>query len=105
MALKIRIMLNVEKCVEEAMREAKAEESLVRRLCAEEVKQTLKPVPRAEKAVKLAGRGRGLRRRSYSAVLKTVGILSATTLLAIYLVTLLVIHSRIGEVPLCGLLL
>jgi len=55
----------VEKCVEEAMREVKVEESLVRRLCAEEVKHTLKPVPPrrvkeiAEKAVKLAEKGRG----------------------------------------------
>jgi len=55
----------VEKCVEEATREARVEESLVRRLCAEEVKQTLRPVPPrrvkeiAEKAAKLAEKGRG----------------------------------------------
>jgi len=55
----------VEKCVKEATREARVEESLVRRLCAEEVKQTLRPVPPrrvkeiAEKAVKLAEKGRG----------------------------------------------
>jgi len=55
----------VEKCVEEALRKAKAEESLVRQLCAEEVKHTLRPVPPrrvkeiAEKAAKLAEKGRG----------------------------------------------
>jgi len=55
----------VEKCVEVAAREARVEESLVRRLCAEEVKHTLTPVPPhrvkeiAEKAAKLAGRDRG----------------------------------------------
>jgi len=55
----------VEKCIEEAAREARVEESLVRRLCVEEVKHTLTPVPPrrvkeiAEKAAKLAEKGRG----------------------------------------------
>jgi len=49
----------VDKRIEEA-REAKVEESLMRQLCAEEVKHTLKLAPYTETAAKLAERGHGL---------------------------------------------
>jgi len=50
---------NVEKCIKETVREAKVEESVVCRLCAEETKHTLKPMPPrrvTKKAAKLAKR-------------------------------------------------